>query len=138
MIIAEAALEAPEMRALRAAVPAVSTLAVAEAAWGEFGQLPAAVGVLAVVPTPRLEFGRAGDFCLCSRTCRIRQRRLDSCAAPLLPASGKRSLLASVCAFQLRSPKVLRAGQGAHFNLEIFEGVWTSGNGRDVMLAAVS
>jgi TrmH family RNA methyltransferase len=121
LIIAEAALEAPEVRALRAAVPAASTLAVAEAAWGEFAQLSAAVGVLAVVPTPRPEFRRAGDFCLLLEDLQD-PGNVGSILRSAAAAGVGQVFLSAQCAFAW-SPKVLRAGQGAHFHLEIHAGV---------------
>src|SRR5208283_5702096 len=64
LIIAEPALAQPAIAALMQSTPAAPTLVVAEQAWPEFAQLPAAVGVLAVVATPQPTFDRAGDFCL--------------------------------------------------------------------------
>jgi TrmH family RNA methyltransferase len=120
LIVAEAALEAPELRALRAAVPAARTLIVAEAAWGEFAHLPAAVGVLAVVPTPQPELKRAADFCLLLEDVQD-PGNVGSILRSAAAAGVAQVFLSAQCAFAW-SPKVLRAGQGAHFHLEIYEG----------------
>src|SRR5437867_4017339 len=64
LIVAESAVAKPQVRALMDAVPPTRTLIVAEAAWTNLGQLPAAVDALAVVPAPKAEFRQAADFCL--------------------------------------------------------------------------
>ena len=97
------------------------TLIVGESAWAELAQLPAAVGLLAVVAAPVPGIERAADFCLL----------LDGVQDPGNVGSMLRSAAAAGvaqvfmsphCAFAW-SPKVLRAGQGAHFHSAIFEGI---------------
>src|SRR5215831_5540430 len=61
LIVAEPVLAEPEVLALRAGVPESRTLVVTETAWPELAQIPASVGALAVVPTPRSELKRAAD-----------------------------------------------------------------------------
>jgi TrmH family RNA methyltransferase len=115
------AVDRPTVRALLARVPPARTLVVAESAWAELAQLPAAVGLLAVVAPPVPGIERAADFCLL----------LDGVQDPGNVGSMLRSAAAAGvaqvfmsphCAFAW-SPKVLRAGQGAHFHLAIFEGI---------------
>jgi len=121
LLVAESALEWPTVRALLARVPPARTLIVAESAWSELAQLPAAVGLLAVVAAPVPGVERAADFCLL----------LDGVQDPGNVGSMLRSAAAAGvaqvfmsphCAFAW-SPKVLRAGQGAHFHLAIYEGI---------------
>ncbi len=121
LLVAESAVESPTVRALLARVPPARTLIVAESAWAELAQLPAAVGLLAVVAAPVPGVERAADFCLL----------LDGVQDPGNVGSMLRSAAAAGvaqvfmsphCAFAW-SPKVLRAGQGAHFHLAIFEGI---------------
>ena len=121
LLVAESAVEWPTVRALLARVPPARTLIVAESAWAELAQLPAAVGLLAVVAAPVPGVERAADFCLL----------LDGVQDPGNVGSMLRSAAAAGvaqvfmsphCAFAW-SPKVLRAGQGAHFHLAIFEGI---------------
>src|SRR5262249_53417603 len=64
LIVAEAAQERPEVRSLMSAAPAGRMLIVAASAWSTLGPVPAAAGVLAVIPTPRHRLDRAADFCL--------------------------------------------------------------------------
>ena len=128
MLVAESAIDRPAVRELLMRVPPARTLIVDEPAWAGMAQLPAAVGVLAVVAAPVPGVERAADFCLL----------LDGVQDPGNVGSMLRSAAAAGvaqvfmsphCAFAW-SPKVLRAGQGAHFHLAIFEGVDLGGWGR--------
>ncbi len=121
LIIAETALERPAIATLRASVPAAQTLVVTEQAWPEFAQLPAAVGMLAVVATPKPRFERAADFCLLLEDVQD-PGNVGSILRSAAAAGVAQVFLSPSCAFAW-SPKVLRAGQGAHFYLEIYEGV---------------
>ena len=138
LIIAESALAEPELRALREAVPAGRTLVVAESAWGDFAQLPASVGALAVVPTPRSEFKHAADFCLLLEDIQD-PGNVGSILRSAAAAGVAQVFLSPGCAFAW-SPKVLRAGQGGQFHLDLFEDVdlvaWARGY-RGNLVAAV-
>ena len=129
LIIAESALADPAIEALRAAMPAVDALVVAESAWPELALLPAAVGALAVVSTPQMRFERAADFCLLLDGVQD-PGNVGSILRSAAAAGVAQVFLSPQCAFAW-SPKVLRAGQGAHFHLEIYEDVdlaaWTRG-----------
>jgi RNA methyltransferase, TrmH family len=96
-------------------------LVVPAALFAELAALPAGVGMVAVVPTPQPVEGPGAEFCLL----------LDGVQDPGNVGSMLRSaaaagvgdvLLSKHCAFAW-SPKVLRAGQGAHFLLRIKENV---------------
>src|SRR4029453_8496019 len=96
-------------------------LVVTEKLLSELAVLPAGAGVLAVVPAQKPARRPAADFCLL----------LDDIQDPGNGGSMLRSAAAAGvgqvwmsknCAFAW-SPKVLRAGQGAHFYLDIFEDV---------------
>jgi TrmH family RNA methyltransferase len=121
LIIAEAAQERTAVRALLASVPATRTIVVAGSAWNELAQLPAAVGVLAVVPTPQSRFERAADFCLLLEDVQD-PGNVGSILRSAAAAGVVQVFLSAQCAFAW-SPKVLRAAQGAHFHLEIYEDV---------------
>jgi len=121
LLVAEAALERPALRALLARLPAARTMVVAGAAWNELGQLPAAAGVLAVVPAPQSQFRSAGDFCLLLEDVQD-PGNVGSILRSAAAAGVAQVFLSKECAFAW-SPKVLRAGQGAHFHLEIHEDV---------------
>ena len=121
LILAEAALSRPAIAELRARVPVARTLIVAEAAWQELAQLPSAVGALAVIPAPQSHFERAADFCLLLEDVQD-PGNVGSMLRSAAAAGVAQVFLSAQCAFAW-SPKVLRAGQGAHFHLEIYEDV---------------
>src|SRR5215471_10043476 len=121
LLVAESSLADSEIRALRAGVPGGRTLVVAESAWAELAQVPAAVGAIAVVPTPHTDFRRAADFCLLLEDVQD-PGNVGSVLRSAAAAGVAQVFLSKQCAFAW-SPKVLRAGQGAHFHLEIYEEV---------------
>ena len=121
LLIAETALDRPAVRALLASVPAAQTLIVTPSAWAEFSQLPAAVGALAVVATPTPRFERAADFCVLLEDVQD-PGNVGSILRSAAAAGVAQIFLSAQCAFAW-SPKVLRAAQGAHFHLEIYEDV---------------
>jgi TrmH family RNA methyltransferase len=121
LIVAESSLSEPEVCALRSGVSESRTLVVTESAWGGLAQIPASVGALAVVPTPTSEFKRAGDFCLLLDGVQD-PGNVGSILRSAAAAGVNQVFLSPQCVFAW-SPKVLRAGQGAHFHLEIYEDV---------------
>ena len=121
LLIAETALDRPAIRALLASVPAAQTLIVTPSAWAEFSQLPGAVGALAVVATPTPRFERAADFCVLLEDVQD-PGNVGSILRSAAAAGVAQIFLSAQCAFAW-SPKVLRAAQGAHFHLEIYEDV---------------
>jgi RNA methyltransferase, TrmH family len=121
LLVAEAALDRPALQPLLARVPATRTIVVAGSVWNELGQLPAEVGVLAVVPAPQPQFRSAADFCLLLEDIQD-PGNVGSILRSAAAAGVAQVFLSKQCAFAW-SPKVLRAGQGAHFHLEIYEDV---------------
>src|SRR6266581_4458594 len=95
---------------------AAETLLIAETA-----QLPAAVGALAVVATPTPRFERAADFCVLLEDVQD-PGNVGSILRSAAAAGVAQIFLSPQCAFAW-SPKVLRAAQGAHFHLEIYEDI---------------
>ncbi|TMI04520.1 MAG: RNA methyltransferase, partial [Betaproteobacteria bacterium] len=87
----------------------------------EFSQLPAAVGALAVVETPTSRFERAADFCVLLEDIQD-PGNAGSILRSAAAAGVAQVFLSPQCVFAW-SPKVLRAAQGAHFHLEIYEDV---------------
>jgi TrmH family RNA methyltransferase len=121
LIVSEASLAEPTIRALCGSLPESRTLVVTEPMWSELAQIPSTIGALAIVPTPRSEFTRAGEFCLLLEDVQD-PGNVGSILRSAAAAGVAQVFLSGQCAFAW-SPKVLRAGQGAHFHLEIHEGV---------------
>jgi len=136
LIVAESAVAKPQVRALMDAVPPTRTLIVAEAAWTNLGQLPAAVDALAVVPAPKAEFRQAADFCLLLEDVQD-PGNVGSILRSAAAAGVAQVFLSPHCAFAW-SPKVLRAAQGAHFHLEIYEDIDLAAWARDYRAGVVA
>jgi TrmH family RNA methyltransferase len=125
LIIVETGLDRPEVGALRAGVAEARTLIVSERVWTDLAQIPSGVVVLAVVPTPQRTVERAGDFCLLLEDVQD-PGNVGAILRSAAAAGVEQVFLTGQCAFAW-SPKVLRAGQGAHFHLEICEDVDAAG-----------
>lgn len=142
LIVADDALARPETRAL-AEAHAGRTLVVPAKLLAELTVLPAGVGVLAVVPALRPRVATPGDFCLLLDGVQD-PGNVGSMLRSAAAAGVGQAFLSKQCAFAW-SPKVLRAGQGAHFCLDIHEDVdlpaWAAAyraDGGDVIAAAVA
>jgi TrmH family RNA methyltransferase len=120
LIVTEEALARGPAHALAAREPA-RTLVVPTALFAELATLPAGVGMLAVVPTPLSVTAAPADFCLLLDDVQD-PGNVGSMLRSAAAAGVRQALLSKHCAFAW-SPKVLRAGQGAHFLLEIQEDV---------------
>jgi TrmH family RNA methyltransferase len=115
--------EALEIQAIRALTERQSarTLVVSQPLFAATSSLPASVGVLAIVPTPRPRMLAFGDFCLLIDDVQD-PGNIGSILRSAAAAGVGQVLLSMRCAFAW-SPKVLRAGQGAHFAVDIHEDV---------------
>jgi TrmH family RNA methyltransferase len=120
LILAEDALARDPIRALAERAPG-RTLVVPSALFADLATLPPGVGVLAVVPAPRPAASAPADFCLLLEDVQD-PGNVGSMLRSAAAAGAKQVLLSGHCVFAW-SPKVLRAGQGAHFLLDIHEGV---------------
>ena len=114
------ALAGPVVRAL-AERHADRTLVVPESLSRGIAALPPSIGVLAVVVTPRPAHAAGADFCLLLDGVQD-PGNVGSILRSAAAAGVAQVLLSKHCAFAW-SPKVLRAGQGAHFCLDIHEDV---------------
>jgi TrmH family RNA methyltransferase len=139
LIVAESACGRDGIRELLETVPAARTLVVADSAWAEIAQLPSGLGALAVVEAPHPQRLEHAGFCLLLDGIQD-PGNVGSILRTAAAAGVDQVLLSSQCAFAW-SPKVLRAGQGAHFHLQIFEDVdlveWARAY-RGTLLAAVA
>ncbi len=97
------------------------TLVVTARLFAELATLPAGVGILALVTTPRATPAAPADFCLLLEDVQD-PGNVGSMLRSAAAAGVAQVLLSRACAFAW-SPKVLRAAQGAHFHLELNEDV---------------
>ncbi len=121
LIVVESALERDGIRKLLDRVPAARSLIVTESLWAEFAQFPPGLGAMAVVVAPRHEYRESAEFCLLLDGIQD-PGNVGSILRTAAAAGVEQVLLSPQCAFAW-SPKVLRAGQGAHFLLQIFEDI---------------
>src|SRR5438874_10665115 len=121
LIVVESALEREGIRRLLDTVPPARSLIVTESAWTEFAQFPPGLGAMAVVPAPRPEYRGSAGFCLLLDGIQD-PGNVGSILRTAAAAGVEQVLLSAQCAFAW-SPKVLRAAQGAHFHVEIYEDV---------------
>ncbi len=120
LIVDETWLDRPVVRAL-AQTSGERTIAIPPALFAELATLPDGIGIVAVVPTPRPAPGAAADFCVLLDDVQD-PGNVGSALRSAAAAGVTQAWLSKHCAFAW-SPKVLRAAQGAHFHLDIFEDV---------------
>jgi TrmH family RNA methyltransferase len=120
LIVTDAALANPAARTL-VERHGDRTLVVSESLFAGVASLPASVGLLAVVVTPRPALSGFADFCLLLDDVQD-PGNVGSMLRSAAAAGVAQVLLSTHCAFAW-SPKVLRAGQGAHFCIDIHEDV---------------
>ena len=121
LVVVDAVATRPDVAALIARVPPGRTIAVTPALFAEIATSPADVGVLAVVATPRPALPSPADFCLLLENVQD-PGNVGSIIRTAAAAGVGQVLLSRHCAFAW-SPKVLRAGQGAHFLTTLVEDV---------------
>ena len=121
LLVVEERLADARIAALIARMPSQDVIAVSGALFAEIATVPADVGVLAVVPTPRPAVPPPARFHLLLEDLQD-PGNVGTILRTAAAAGVEQVLLSKHCAFAW-SPKVLRAGQGAHFHLAIFEGI---------------
>ena len=121
LIVVEDRLSDPRIVALVARVPESDVIAVPAAIFGEVSTLPAAVGALAVVATPAPLLPSPAGFHLLLEDVQD-PGNVGAMLRTAAAAGVEQVLLSKHCAFAW-APKVLRAGQGAHFLTNIVEDV---------------
>lgn len=120
LIVSEDALHRPGVDALARRF-ATTALVVPTRVFAELAALPAGVGIIAVVDTPGGAAEGRSDFCLLLEDVQD-PGNVGTMLRTAAAAGVTRVVLSKHCAFAW-SPKVLRAGQGAHFLLAIEEDV---------------
>lgn len=121
VVVTDEALAREDIRALLAHVPPQRVIAVPARLLAEHTALPAETGILAVVPTPRGAILRDAQFVLLVEDVQD-PGNVGAIVRTAAAAGVDQILLSRDCAFAW-APKVLRAGQGAHFLAPIVEDV---------------
>jgi TrmH family RNA methyltransferase len=121
LVVVEDVVESPDAERLIARVPPSRVIVVARDLFAEIATSPADVGVLAVVATPRPVLPPPAAFCLLLEDVQD-PGNVGSMIRTAAAAGVEQVLLSRHCAFAW-SPKVLRAGQGAHFLTTLIEDV---------------
>ncbi|HJU23403.1 MAG TPA: RNA methyltransferase [Casimicrobiaceae bacterium] len=119
MVVAEDALVRADVAALVGQVPPGRTIIVSRKLFDQVASLPADIGVLAVIPTPRMEPRKEADLCLLLDDVQD-PGNVGSMIRTAAAAGVAQVILSPRCAFAW-APKVLRAAQGAHFLTSIVE-----------------
>ena len=120
LVLSRSGMERPEVRRLAERLAGADTLLLADALFQHLSSVETPTGILAVVRTPQPQ-PLPGDMDACVMLEDIQDpgnlgSLLRSCAA-----AGMRHVLLSAGSAQAWSPRVLRAGMGAHFALAIYE-----------------
>lgn len=119
VVVNEEALARPGIAALVARVPESRLVVVTRALFDGMGALPPDVGVIAVAPAPRPPSGPPGALCLLLEAIQD-PGNVGTMLRTAAAFGASDAYLSRDCAFAW-SPKVLRAGQGAHFQLAVHE-----------------
>lgn len=121
LVVSRSAAASPLARGLRTRAQGAQWLELADSLFDAVSGVESPAGILAVVPTPA---GRAvpalARFCLAIEDLQD-PGNVGTLLRSAAAAGVEHVLLSPTCAFAW-SPKVLRAGQGAHFALNIVEG----------------
>ena len=122
LVVSRSGLENPEIRALVQSVGGPDTLVMADPLFRHLSPVETPSGILAVVRTPRPQSPpREMDACVMLENIQDPGNlgsMLRTCAA-----AGVRHVLLSTGSAHAWSPRVLRAGMGAHFALAVHEEV---------------
>jgi TrmH family RNA methyltransferase len=128
--VSRSGLANPEVRAVLETMRGVELLALSDALFGGLSSVATPTGILAVVETPRPRAAPQGvDACVLLEDLQDPGNLgsiLRSCAA-----AGVRHVWLSKGAVHAWSPRVLRAGMGAHFMLSLYEEADLLGLARD-------
>lgn len=119
LVANEAALDDREVAAFFRTQPDDSRILLARALFDELSQLTSPAGLLAIVPTPVPKAKGPCRFALLLENIQD-PGNLGTMLRAAAAAGVERVYLSPACAFAW-SQKTLRAGQGAHFHVDIFE-----------------
>ena len=122
ILASESALTRPEMRNLFENMPAKSRLVLADALLERVSQLVSSAGIAAVIRTP-LPSPTPQNISSCVLLENIQDPGNLGSILRTAVAAGVSQVFLSKSSVFAWSPKVIRAGMGAHFSVAIFEGI---------------
>ena len=126
VVVSSAAQRRPEMVALLASLPTVPCLELSDTLFRRLSPVETPTGILAVIPIPASRPPPENpEPCVLLEDIQD-PGNLGSILRSTAASGIRQVYLSSQCA-DLWSPKVLRAGMGAHFHLECFPGVELDG-----------
>ena len=121
MVLSQDGLENPEVAALLSGMPDVDTVLFTDALFRQLSSVATPTGIIGVVPTPRLE----QPVKLSGASVWLEDIQEPGTVGSILRSAAAAGI-ATVClsrhSVHAWSPRVLRAGMGAHFALRIIEG----------------
>ena len=121
MIVVDTMVGEPRIAGLIARMPIADVVVVSPAMFADVSTLPVAIGAMAVVPTPTPAVPATAGFHVLLDDLQD-PGNVGSILRTAAAAGVEQVLLSKHCAFAW-SPKVLRAGQGAHFLTIVVEAV---------------
>ena len=121
VVVCDDAIHRAGVQAIIERVPQGAAFAISRALFAELAALPADVGVLAVIPAPRVALPLPGRFHLLLDDVQD-PGNVGSMLRSAAAAGVDQVLLSKACAFAW-SPRTLRAAQGAHFLTTVVEDV---------------
>lgn len=119
VIVASSHQDVPEIARLLTRVPANHLLVLDDRLFAEISTVETVTGIAATIPIPQTLPGAGGAFCLFLEALQD-PGNLGSILRSAASAGCDRVYLSTVCT-DVWSPKVLRAGMGAHFYLSVEE-----------------
>ncbi|MBS4096833.1 MAG: RNA methyltransferase [Sulfuricella sp.] len=117
--VADSRQDAPEIAGLLRNVPPEVMLVLEDSLFAEISTVETVTGIAAVIPIPLPSAGGVGQFCLFLEALQD-PGNLGSILRSAASAGCDKIYLSPTCV-DIWSPKVLRAGMGAHFYLSILE-----------------
>jgi TrmH family RNA methyltransferase len=120
LIVSESGVNKAEVKAILASMKEIAPVLLSDALFNEISPVVTPTGVMAVVKTPRLQRPNDG-MSACIMLDGVQDPGNLGSILRSAAAAGVRDVLLSETSVHAWSPRVLRAGMGAHFMLSVYE-----------------